>query len=93
MFRFINWLAGWRETRRIKKFNPGLYEFLKNYVYDPDDFVEVPVEGQTKLRIHKDALENLRQLGISKEDILPNKGRCDCPPDTRGDACNGNCKR
>jgi hypothetical protein len=24
---------------------------------------------------------------------LPNHGRCDCPPDTRGDACNGTCKK
>lgn len=61
MRRLWDWLSGWYCTWRIKRTNPGLYEFLKNYKYNPDDFEEVP--GVPGLRIHKDALENMRKLG------------------------------
>jgi hypothetical protein len=66
-----NWLIGWYTTHHIKKHNPELYKFLKGYEYKPEDFVEVErPDGEPGLRIHKDAMENLRKLGIDENNIL-----------------------
>lgn len=40
MRKFTDWVIGWYVTWRIKKQNPGLYEFLKHYKYDSGDFEE-----------------------------------------------------
>jgi hypothetical protein len=69
--KLLNWLMGWYTTRHIKKHNPELYKFLAGYEYRDEDFTEVErPEGGTKLRIHKDAMENLRKLGIDENNIL-----------------------
>jgi len=72
VLKIINWLASWWVTWRFKRGNPELYRHLCDIVdkpYNPADFVEVPTEGPYGLRIHKDALETMRQLGIGEEDF------------------------
>jgi hypothetical protein len=59
------------ETWRFKKEHPDAYKHLCDIIDNarPEDFTEVPTEGHTRLLIHKDALENLRKLGINEEDL------------------------
>jgi hypothetical protein len=69
--RFRNWIGSWYETWRFKKMHPEAYKRLVDIIDNarPEDFVEVPAEGPARLRIHKDALEAMRKLGISEEDL------------------------
>lgn len=60
MRKLWEWASGWYNTLAIKYRNPGLYEFLKTYKYDPADFEEVP---GTRIKVHKGALERMRKLG------------------------------
>ena len=36
----ISWLSGWATTLRIMIFEREIYRFLRDYEFDPDDFVE-----------------------------------------------------
>lgn len=36
------WLRGWYETARMWLFDRDTYRFLRDYKFDPDDFVDAP---------------------------------------------------
>lgn len=71
LWRAADYLESAYTTWRFKKEHPDAYKRLCDIIDNarPEDFVEVPAEGPTKLRIHKDALETMRKLGINEEDL------------------------
>jgi hypothetical protein len=71
LWRTADYLLSAYETWRFKKMHPEAYKRLVDIIDNasPEDFIEVPTESGAKLRIHKDAMANLRQLGISEEDL------------------------
>jgi hypothetical protein len=41
----IDWIRGWYITIHMWLFDRETYNFLANYKFDPDDFVEAPRPG------------------------------------------------
>jgi hypothetical protein len=64
MRRLFDWAVSWYTTWQFKRENPVAYKALCDLVANAkaEDFTEVPGTGDTTIRVHKDALENLRKL-------------------------------
>jgi hypothetical protein len=59
-WNLVNYIDGWIATRELKRNNPALYKQLCEE-FNEENFEEVP--GVPGLKLHKDALENMRKLG------------------------------